>query len=134
MNKNIIAGVAIIVLLGGGFYGGVTYTKSARSADFGTSAMNGPMRNGGVGAGNMRTSASFITGEVISKDATNITIKMQDNSTKIILIGSSTQIMKTSNGSIQDLVTSGSVTVTGSVNTDGSITAQSIQIRPELEF
>jgi len=134
MNKNIIVGVAGIVLLAGGFYGGVTYTKSARPADFGTSAMNGPMRNGGMGAGNMRTSASFITGEVISKDATSITIKMQDNSTKIILMGSSTQIMKTSSGSIQDLVTNSGVTVTGSANTDGSITAQSVQIRPKLEF
>lgn len=131
MNKNIIAAVGAIILLAGGFYGGMAYAKSSTPTRSGISPMNGQFRNGGVGGvGGIRTGAGFTAGEIISRDATSITIKMQDGSTKIILIGSGSQVMKTTNGSAQDLTMGTGVSVTGSANADGSITAQSIQIRP----
>ena len=50
--------------------------------------------------------------------------------TKIVLVDSSTQITKTVAGTAGDLSVGTSVTISGSANSDGSITAQNIQIRP----
>ena len=72
----------------------------------------------------------FMAGEILSKDESSITIKMQDGSTKIVLVGSSTQIMKSTTGSSDDLMNGTNVTVTGIANSDGSVTAESVQIRP----
>jgi len=133
MNKKTLVGVVVLALLigGGAFYGGMTYAKTgspARGGNF-TGQFTGGTANrmGGAAA---RTGGGFTAGQIISKDATSITIKMQDGSTKIVLIGDSTQVMKSANGTIADLSTGITVTVTGSTNSDGSVTAQSVQIRP----
>jgi hypothetical protein len=130
MNTKILGGiVTALVIAGGSFYGGMAYAKSTTPSR-GQFTANGQFA-GATGANRtgMRT-GGFTAGQILSKDATSITIKMQDGSTKIILIGSSTQIMKTSTGSQDDLAAGTEVTVTGSANSDGSITAQSVQIRP----
>lgn len=130
MNKKIIgAAVLVLVIAGGSFYGGMDYAKSkqpVRSGNF-----TGQFGAGVAGANRVGTrTGGFTAGQILSKDATSITIKMQDGSTKIVLIGSSTQVMKTAAGSANDLATGTDVTLTGSTNSDGSITAQSVQIRP----
>lgn len=69
-------------------------------------------------------------GEILSNDGTSITIKMADGSTKIVLVSPSTQVMKMAAGSLSDLSTGTNVSVVGSANSDGSVTATSVQIRP----
>lgn len=131
MNKKILGGiVTALVVVGGSFYGGMAYAKSTTPSR-GQFTANGQFGAGVAGASRtgMRT-GGFTAGQILLKDATSITIKMQDGSTKIVLIGSSTQIMKTAAGSQNDLATGTEVTVTGPTNSDGSITAQSVQIRP----
>ena len=72
----------------------------------------------------------FATGDIISHDDTGITIKMRDGSTKIILVPASAVVLKSSSGAPSDLSVGQSVTVTGATNADGSINAQTVQIRP----
>lgn len=130
MNKKIIVGVVVIVLLVGSFCSGVVYGKSsilARGQLVNSQFMGSATSMKGMRAG---MGGGLTAGEIISKDTTSITIKMQDGSTKIVLIGESTQVMKTATGSVGDLSIGTNVTVTGTTNSDGSITSQSVQIRP----
>ena len=128
----VIGLVALVVIGGGAFYGGMTYAQSKMP-------MRGQLGNGQFttqfnGARGARTGGGlgeFTTGVIISKDASSITIKMQDGSTKIVLTSTSTQVMKTTSGTLNDLSDGTNVVVTGSANSDGSMTAQSVQIRPE---
>ncbi len=132
MNKKIITGVMAIVIIGGSFYGGVIYGKNIipTRGQFTNVQFTGNAR-GARGTGvRMGMNGGITFGEIISKDATSITIKMQDGSTKIALIASSTQIMKSSAGLLSDLATGINVTITGTANSDGSLSAQSVQIRP----
>lgn len=132
-NKKIILIVVGIVVLVGVFYGGMVYNKSQiptkNSRNEGAQAFNsgagmmGGFRNGGAG---------FTIGQIISKDATSITVSLQNGGSKIIFLGTSTTVSKMTTGSVSDLTTGTQVSVTGTPNTDGSINAQSIQIRPNI--
>jgi|SRR3989344_920761 len=132
MNKKIITAVLAVVIMGGTFYGGMVYAKNAMPSrgQFTNGQFTGNI-NGARGNG-VRASMNggFTTGEVILKDAGSITIKMQDGSTRIVLVAKSTQVVKSTIVSSNDLVTGINVTVTGTTNSDGSVSAQSVQIRP----
>jgi hypothetical protein len=133
MNKQTLIGglIAVAIVGSGAFYGGMTYAKG-KTPTRGQFA-NGQFTGAGTaGARGARTGGmgGFAAGEILSKDASSITIQMPDGSTKIILVSTSTQIMKSAAGSLNDLTTGTEVIANGSTNGDGSITAQSIQIRP----
>ena len=140
MNKNhYIAVIAIVVIAGGSaFYGGMQYgtskTKAAQVAargNFGGGA--GGQRNGAGAQGGQRAAGaggSFVNGSILSKDDKSITIKSQDGSSKIVFFSDSTTIGKATSGSVSDLATGQQVMVNGKANSDGTIAAQSIQIRP----
>lgn len=133
MNNKIIAGaVGVVVLVGVSFYGGMAYEKSSGTPRQFGSGNGEQFQNRGIGTMGPRggMGGGITAGEIISKDTTSVTIKMQDGSTKIILIASSTEVTKTAKGSIDDLSVGTQVAVTGSTNSDGSITGQDIQIRP----
>ena len=84
-----------------------------------------------MGGGN-RGGAGFANGEVLSADTSSMIVKMRDGSSKNIILSNSTQVLKSATGTISDVTTGTQVTVVGSANTDGSITAQSVQIRPNM--
>jgi hypothetical protein len=68
-------------------------------------------------------------GEVLSKDATGITIKLRNGGSQIVLIGGSAQVLKSVTGTLNDVAVGSNVTVIGTANSDGSFTANSIQLR-----
>jgi hypothetical protein len=83
----------------------------------------------GVRGGMMRGGGGAM-GTILSMDSTSLTLSIKDGGSKIVLLTDATPVMKTSPGSRSDLKTGESVMVTGTTNQDGSISAQSISIRP----
>ena len=133
MDKKIVVTVLVAVIAAGGvgFFGGMSYGKnSAQPASGGRGQFAG---FSGAGAGRSRgqnTSGGFATGEIISTDASSLTMKLQDGGSKIVFFSGTTQIGKFVVGGSRDLATGQRVTVMGTANADGSMTATSIQIRP----
>jgi hypothetical protein len=130
MQKPFIWAMLVVFVGAASFYGGMTYAKSATPAPARAGFGNGQFAAGGPGTRTARTGGGFTTGEILSKDATSVTVKLPDGSTKIVLMGTSTQVVKSTTGSATDLTTGTNVIVTGASNSDGSVTAQNIQIRP----
>lgn len=131
MNKKtaIVVSIIVLVIIGGGaFYGGIAYGKSQKTIP----AFNpGNANFQGARPNKNSTGGNFVSGEIISRDDTSITIKLpNDAGTKIIFYSAATQVNKFASGSPSDLSTGNSVTVTGTTNSDGSVSAQSIQLRP----
>ena len=132
--KNLIAPliVAAVIIGGGSFYGGMQYQKSqqpAPQASRGGGNGNGQRGGGFGGRGGM--GGGFISGEVLTKDAQSITVKLRDGSSKIVFFAPSTAVGKMDAGSIGDVSQGSQVTIIGATNADGSVTANNIQIRPE---
>lgn len=129
-NNKIIAGVVAVVLLGGAFYGGDVYGRSSASAKSTFAGGTGFARGGAGTTGARGAGGGLVTGQIISAASGSVTVKLANGNTQIILLGDSTQIMKTAVGSASDLSAGTNVVVTGTTNSDGSLTAQSVQIRP----
>ena len=137
--KNTWVSLVIVALVfgAGGFYGGMQYGKNT-SATAGAVGQGQGQNQGGSGqgqgrlgrggAGGNRGDVAF--GDIIGKDATSITVKLQDGGSKIVFVSSSTDISKFNKGTLNDLAVGTSVMARGTPNADGSLTAQSIQIRP----
>lgn len=132
--------VFIIVLIavgGGSFYGGMKFNQSQVAANRqnnfqrfvqGGQGQGGAARRNGQGQG-FDGGAGFVTGEVISKDDKSLTLKLRDGGSKIVFFSTSTQITKSADGSADDLKVGENVVAGGAANSDGSITAQTIQLR-----
>ena len=132
MKKYVVTIIVAVVVGAIAFYGGMKYGETQTSAggarQFAQNLERGAGRNGGGGP---LAGGGFTSGEIISRDAQSITIKLRDGGSKIVFVSDSTQVMKSVQASSSDLVLGEQVTVTGSANSDGSLTAQSVQIRQE---
>lgn len=141
MKKILLSVIATAVIVGGGaFFGGMQYAKSqtpdmgdfaSRFGNFDPSQRSG--MSGGPG-GFMRGGASgggFVSGEILSLDAESMTIKLPDGGSKLVFFSDASTINKMTEGSSADLATGTTITVTGTSNDDGSLTASTIQILPE---
>lgn len=123
-NKNLIIVILLVLVsAGAGFYGGMKYQQSRVPAF----ARNFRGANRPNGATNFRP----IAGEIISADDKSITVKLTDGSTKIVLISDSTQINQATTATKEDLRVGAKVAAYGTANSDGSVTAQSIQLNPQ---
>ncbi len=147
MKNTIIIAVIVAVVFGaGGFFGGMQYQKSQRPS-FG----NGNFQFQGNGQGNRNFSRSGgqsgqanqfqrgngggrVAGEILSIDNNTMTVKMPDGSSKIVILSDTTQYTQSSQGSQSDLQVGQQVGVFGVTNSDGSVTAQDVQINPAFRL
>ena len=146
-NKKMITTIAVVIVVGAGaFFGGTVYEKdklssqgllrnaSAQSANGGQRGQGGAgggagfARGGGAGGGN--NSGNFVAGQITAKNDTSITVQGRDGSSKIVFFSGSTSIGKSAQGTSGDLSSGEQVVVTGQANSDGTVAAQNIQIRP----
>jgi hypothetical protein len=129
MNKTYIIGIVLLIVVGGGaFFGGMKYQQSRQRSSF--------LRQGGVQGtrtgvtGANRTGFRPVAGEIIASDDKSITVKLQDGSSKIVLVSDKTEISKAASATKDDLKVGEKVSVFGTDNSDGSVTAQNIQLNP----
>jgi hypothetical protein len=125
--------IIVIVVAAVAFYGGLTYEKGKMASSFaaGAGGRFGSRFGGGQGgyagggaSGMMRP----ISGQIVSTSSNAITVKLSDGSSKIVDISSQTKINKTTKGTASDLTTGQQVTTFGTANSDGSITAQAVNV------
>lgn len=133
-NVKLIAIVLIIAALGGGFFAGMKYQQSqsqaGRSGNF-QGARNGTFGQRGTGLSAGRQGYRPVSGDIISMDDKSITVKLQDGSSKIVLLTGTTVYNKSAVVAKSDLKTGEKVVVLGTDNSDGSVTASDVQLNPQ---
>lgn len=146
MNKLIPIIILIVIVAAGSFFGGMKYGQSKNSGnlsqrnfqdfeDLSPEERQQRMQQMGANVGGFRggnRGDGFVTGEILSKDDKSITVKLPDGGSKIIFFSDSTEISKFVSGNPADLETGETIIASGTTNQDGSITAQSIQMRPQI--
>ena len=139
--KKIIAIVAGFILVGAGsFFAGTKFSKGnssaamSRAGSFANLTPEERQARMAQGANGVRVNrgGGFVPGEVIAKDDKSITVKLPDGGSEIIFFTKDTPITKSVSGTSDDVAVGEQVMITGSANRDGSVNAQSIQIRPPL--
>ena len=137
MKRNIVYYVIVaVVALAIGVLGGRMLGGQSRGGldQFQRQAMQdrqmGGQFNGKMGGG--LNGNSPINGEIISMDDKSVTIKLTDGGSKIVFFSDATTVGKVTDGTIADLSVGTQVMANGTSNSDGSITAKSIQIRPAV--
>lgn len=118
--------ILIIVFAAVGFFGGTMYQKNKASSFAGGAAGYGRRFGGGAAGG--ASGMTPVGGQIVSTSNGSVTVKLTDGSSKIINISSQTKINKTTSGAQSDLKTGERVTAFGTTNSDGSVTAQAINI------
>jgi hypothetical protein len=136
-NQNIVIMVLLaVVFAGAGFFAGTKYQQSQSPAPGVQMAGQFGNRAGGTGtAGGTRGMAARggqVLGTILSVGNNSITVQLADGSSKILLIGGTTTIGQMTAATASDLKVGTRVSAFGTTNTDGSVTAQSIQINPVM--
>lgn len=122
--------VIIVAVVGAAaFFGGMKYQETRKGNAFAQAGENG-QDHGQFQGGQGGNRAGFrpVSGEIISQDDTSITVKLEDGSSKIVILSDNTAINKASTGAKSDLKIGERVAVFGTDNSDGSVTAQNISI------
>ena len=125
---------AIIIAGVGCFFGGMKYGQSKIAGGFpkGNFPQGGAFGNG-TSTRTRGDMGGMVSGEILSSDNSSITVKLQTGGSKIVFYSDVTQISKTTDGSAADLKEGETVMVSGTSNSDGSVSAKTIQIRPALQ-
>jgi len=141
MNKVLVSIFITATIVGAGaFYGGMKYAngKNLRAGQnfrniSSEERQQRSQESGGNGNFRNRTGrqqGGFVAGEIINKDDKSIIVKIRDGGSKIIFYSNTSEVGKFVNGAFSDLEVGKNVSISGVSNSDGSITAESIQLIP----
>jgi hypothetical protein len=100
---------------------GTTAAVAVRGA--GSSSTRGSFA-GRAGAG-----GGFVAGQIVSADAQSVTVQLANGNSEVVFYSSSTQIIKPQPATVAALTSGTRVLVGGTANSDGSVTASTIQIQ-----
>ena len=121
--------IAVIALAGGFFWGknmavaGVAQNRNRAFVGPGTGAPGGFGGRGGAGGG------GFVAGTVTAIDANSITLQLPNGNSENVFYSSSTSVVVPQTASISAIQSGAMVMIGGTQNTDGSMTATTIQVR-----
>jgi hypothetical protein len=123
----VVVAVGLGCLFGGRAWGagGLSSNDQFAGGGPGMQRGDGSMPSGPPGG---RNTGGLVSGSIIAVDGNSITVQTSDGSTKIVLFGSSATISLATAGSTSDLKTGVNVVVSGTANTDGTVTASSIRL------
>ena len=127
-NKIVLLAVIVIVMAGVAFYGGLKYGQSGTAKAAG--AGNFSQRLASSTRGGSRSFGGMVAGQILSVDNNSLTISVQTGGSRIVFLSASTTVSKMADGTVKDLTVGSNVSVIGSANSDNSLNAQTIQIRP----
>jgi hypothetical protein len=115
--------IAIVVAVGGFFYGKSTATvPRAGFAGAGAYASSTRRLAGGATGG-------LLTGQITAMDSSSITLQLANGNSQVVFYSSSTPVSEPTTVSANTLKVGTNVMVGGTSNSDGSLTAQTIQVR-----
>jgi hypothetical protein len=123
----------MLVVAGVAFFGGMKYQQSKQPSFAQFEGRMGGARQGvggQINQGNRAVGFRPITGSILSIDNGTMTVKLEDGSSKIVALPDSATIDKSAPAVKADLTVGTTVMVMGTTNTDGSVTAQTIQLNP----
>ena len=126
----LVAVILIIVAAAGGFFGGMMYQKNQTPSFAGAAGRENFAGRFGSQAGQNAAAFRPVRGQVLDMSNNSLTVKMSDGSTKIVVLSASTAFMQSTKAALSDVKTGDTVNVVGTANSDGSVTAQQVQINP----
>jgi hypothetical protein len=125
---HIIWGIVVVVALAGGFFWGKSIASTTRAGLAGTAGgFSSSTRSRFAGAGG--TTGGFTTGQVAAISSSSLTLQLANGNSEVVFYSSSTLISEPMTVPVSDLSSGTNVMVAGTTNSDGSLTAQSIQVR-----
>ncbi len=128
MTKNTIVIGIIALLVGGGIGYFIPHGAAAAPAQFSRGSFQGG--NGTFATRGGNNGAGMLAGTIVSKDSGSVTLNTRDGSSHIVLVTPDTTVSKSVQGSMGDISAGTNVIVSGTTNSDGSVSASLIQIRP----
>jgi hypothetical protein len=150
MNSTITAALVAVIALLGGFYGGFKYESGqvvASAANNAAKASTGTGTGAGTGSGRTFTGGNFAggagggagggafggrggLGTITNLTSTGFTLHSANGTDTKVTFASNATVRKTVDGALSDLTDNETVTVTGTRDSSGNLTATTITIVP----
>jgi phage baseplate assembly protein gpV len=118
--------VAIVALVGGFYWGRANGTASRGSFAGAGTFSSSTRRFAGTGGA---ASGGLAAGQITAMDSSSITLQLANGNSEVVFYTSSTPVSEPTTVLPSTLKVGTNVMVTGTSNSDGSVTAQTIQVR-----
>lgn len=110
-------------MMGGRNGQNATGATGTRTATPGNMAQRGAMMGGRP-----------VSGEILSIDDKSMTVKLTNNTSKIVMFDAGMIVNKMATGTATDMKVGEKVAAFGKENTDGTMTAQNVQLNPQFQM